>query len=101
MHIILTGDQFSPCHWLAQTMLRRLLNRYSPDIVIIHGSDTGVDETVKLVAKCMRLKTEKHLVDSGHLMPIGSGIARCPGPAPDYVSSCTARYSMRGQGIWH
>ena len=32
------------------------------------GTDTGVDEAVKRIAKGLRLKTEEHQTDSGQLV---------------------------------
>jgi hypothetical protein len=62
-----TGDRFWNCHQLIAVILRHLLGRYGPDIVIVPGDDTGVDEVVKRVAKGMRLKNGAHLADSTHL----------------------------------
>jgi YspA, cpYpsA-related SLOG family len=56
MRIILTGDRFWPCHKLIAEILRRLLAKYGPDIVIAHGDDTGVDETVAFVCSGFKLR---------------------------------------------
>jgi len=36
MRIAVTGDRFWPCNQLAVTILRRLVARYGPGIVIVH-----------------------------------------------------------------
>ena len=45
MRIIVTGDR----HWyapdLAENVLARLLLRYGPAIVIVHGAATGIDRS--------------------------------------------------------
>jgi acetylglutamate kinase len=43
MRIVATGGRFWVCRQLAETVLRRLLARYGPDVVIVHGADPGVD----------------------------------------------------------
>ena len=57
MRIILTGDRFWPCHKLIAGIVRRLLAKYGPDIVIAHGDDTGVDESVAVVCRGFRIRT--------------------------------------------
>jgi hypothetical protein len=39
MRIVIGGDQFWPCYFLAASVIRRLTIRYGPDIVIVHGDD--------------------------------------------------------------
>jgi hypothetical protein len=73
MRIVIGGDQFWPCHKLAAVVLRRVATRYGPDIVIVHGDETGVAEAFALAAKGQRLKTDQHAVDFGHL---GDGAIR-------------------------
>jgi hypothetical protein len=63
MRIIVAGDQFWPCHKLAAAILRRLVVRHGPDIVIVHGDDTGVAESFATAAKGQRIKTEEHQAD--------------------------------------
>jgi hypothetical protein len=67
MRIVIGGDQFWPCHRLASAILRRLVVRYGPDIVIVHSDDIGVVESFALAAEGMRVKTDEHLTDSSHL----------------------------------
>jgi hypothetical protein len=56
MQVILTGDRFWPCHKLVADIVRRMIARYGPDIVIVHGNDTGVDEAVAIVCRGFRMK---------------------------------------------
>jgi hypothetical protein len=37
MRILVTGDRFWGCYDLAAAILRRLVARYGPDIIIIRG----------------------------------------------------------------
>jgi hypothetical protein len=67
MRVIVTGDRFWPCHQLAAAILRRLVARYGPDIVIVHGDDTGVEESFATAAKGLRIQTEAYPADFGHL----------------------------------
>jgi hypothetical protein len=67
MRIIITRDQFWPCHKLGAPILRRLVARYGPGIVIVHGDDTGVEESYATAVKGLRITTEAHPVDFDHL----------------------------------
>jgi len=58
MRIVVTGDRFWPCNQLAVTILRRLVARYGPDIVIVHGGDPGVDESFAMACKGLRITVE-------------------------------------------
>ncbi len=57
MRVVVGGDQFWPCHKLAAAVLRRMATCYGPEIVIVHGDDTGVAESFALAAKGQRIKT--------------------------------------------
>jgi hypothetical protein len=73
MRVVIGGDQFWPCHRLAAGVLRRMAARYGPDIVIVHGDETGVAESFAMAARGQRIKTEPHATDFGHL---GDGAIR-------------------------
>jgi hypothetical protein len=73
MRIVIGDDQFWQCHRLAATVPRRMASRDGPDIVIVHGDETGVAESFATAARGQRLKTEQHTVDFGHL---GDGAIR-------------------------
>jgi hypothetical protein len=63
MRVIVTGDRFWSCHQLATAILRRLVARYGPDIVIVHGDATGVDESFATAAKGLGIAVEAHPAD--------------------------------------
>lgn len=60
MRILVTGDRFWNCHQLAAEVIRRLVQRYGPDIVIVHGDATGVDESFATAAKGLGVSVEAH-----------------------------------------
>jgi SLOG family YspA-like protein len=45
MRIVATGDTGWECRELASRVLRRLVARYGPDIVTVHGNEPGVDSS--------------------------------------------------------
>jgi hypothetical protein len=67
MRIIIAGAQFWPCHKLASGILRRMVARYGPDIVIVHVDDTGVAEFFATAARGQRIRTEEHVANFAHL----------------------------------
>lgn len=67
MRIILTGDRFWPCHKLIAEIVRRLLAKYGRDIVIAHGDDAGVDESVAIVCRSLKLRAIVYPCDWGRL----------------------------------
>ena len=48
--VVITGDRFWGCPDLAEQVLNRLLARYGPDLVIIHGGANGVDQAFHVAA---------------------------------------------------
>jgi hypothetical protein len=67
LRIIVTGDRFWNCHKLAAAILRRLLARYGPESLIVHGDETGFEESFATAARGLRIKTEAHPADFDHL----------------------------------
>jgi hypothetical protein len=63
MRILITGDRSWACHKLATTILDRLIARYGPDLVIVHGDATGVDESFGTAAKGLGLSVEAHAAE--------------------------------------
>jgi len=63
MRIVVTGDRFWPCNQLAVTILRRLVARYGPEIVIVHGGDPGVDESFAMACRGLGITVEACLSD--------------------------------------
>lgn len=62
MRIVITGDTGWECRELASRVLRRLVARYGPDIVIIHGNESGVDSSFA-AAKELGLTAEARVID--------------------------------------
>jgi hypothetical protein len=62
MRILITGDRFWPCNNLASAILLRLVARYGPDIVIVHGGATGVDESFDTAPRGHGIAVEAHPV---------------------------------------
>lgn len=62
MRILITGCRFWKCHNLAYGVLQRLMARYGPDLVIVHGGAAGVDDAFDLAAKGLGLAVEPHPV---------------------------------------
>jgi hypothetical protein len=63
MRMLVLGDRCLECRELATTILRRLLARYGPDIVIIHGGESGVDESFSAACQELGLTTEVRLAN--------------------------------------
>ena len=63
MRIVITGDTGWECRELASRVLRRVVARYGPDIVIIHGNEPGVDSSFAAAAKEIGVAVEARLID--------------------------------------
>jgi hypothetical protein len=63
MRIIVTGGRSWACHKLAAVILRRLVAHYGPEIVIVLGDATGVDESFATAAKGVGIAVEAHPAD--------------------------------------
>jgi YspA, cpYpsA-related SLOG family len=50
MRIVITGDTEWDCRELASRALRRIVARYGPDIVVVHGNELGVDSSFAAAA---------------------------------------------------
>ena len=65
-------------HWrcddVAEAILNRLLARYGPDIVIIHGGAPGVDQSFHVACRELGITVEPHLAD-------WKGLGNVAGPA--------------------
>ncbi len=46
MRILIVGDRNWTCPRLAEKIVNRLLDRYGGDMLIIHGGEPGVDQTI-------------------------------------------------------
>jgi hypothetical protein len=63
MRILVTGDRDWICFDLAAAIVRRLLKRYGPDIVIVHGGCVGVDDSFRGACRWLRVQDEQHAPD--------------------------------------
>jgi hypothetical protein len=87
MRILVTGDRHWNCTDLAERVVNRLLARYGPDMVIIHGGACGVDEAFAKACRKLGVVAEPHLADSKALgnvagpartrATVGSGADMC------------------------
>jgi hypothetical protein len=61
MRVIVTGDR----HWnvpeLAEDVINRLLARYGPDLVIVHGGAAGIDQSFAVACRELGVTAEAHL----------------------------------------
>jgi hypothetical protein len=74
LRILITGDRHWRCTDLADQIVARLMRRYGPNVVIVHGDPTGVVESFELVRK----ELVSHDALSGviaSLLPIGRIVA--------------------------
>ena len=62
MRILIVGDRHWNCSELAEQIVTRLLARYGPTIVIIHGGEPGVDHAVAAACQELAVRAEPRLV---------------------------------------
>jgi hypothetical protein len=62
MRIIVAGDRFWVCPQLASAIVKRLVERYGPEIVIVHGDGTGVEEAFANACHGHGITAEAHPV---------------------------------------
>jgi hypothetical protein len=74
MRILITGDRHWRCDDLAEQVLNRLLARYGPNLVVVHGGVPGVDQSFNVVSRELGLTVEPHLAD-------WKGLGKVAGPA--------------------
>jgi hypothetical protein len=60
MRVIVTGDRAWDCRELAGSVLRRLVARYGPRLVVVHGDAGGVDAAFAAAAGSLGLAVEAH-----------------------------------------
>jgi hypothetical protein len=63
MRILVTGDRRWNCDELAARVLRRMVERYGPDLVIVHGGAPGVDWAFSRACRELDVGAEAHLAD--------------------------------------
>jgi hypothetical protein len=58
MRIVITGDRAGSCNEPASVVLRRLIARYGPEIIVVHGGGDGVDASFAEAAKALGIAIE-------------------------------------------
>jgi hypothetical protein len=67
MRVIITGDRAWHAPALAAEVVKRLLVRYGPDLVIVHGGATGIDWSFTQACANLGVKVEVHPARWDHL----------------------------------
>jgi hypothetical protein len=63
MHIVVTGETAWASDELAMVVVQRLIARYGPEIVILRGGETGVDESFNEACKSLGIAVEARLAN--------------------------------------
>ncbi|AGA30703.1 DUF2493 domain-containing protein [Singulisphaera acidiphila] len=63
IRVLITGDREWACLGIAEAVVTRLVARYGPGVVIVHGGAKGVDLSFELAAREQELATEVHEAD--------------------------------------
>lgn len=64
LRVLVTGSRDWACHAVAEQVIARLLSRYGPNVVVVHGAcPTGVDATFDAEAKANGIDVEAHPAD--------------------------------------
>ena len=67
--IVTAGDREWQCDELAKVVVNRLIARYGPVVVIVHGNEPGVDNSIATAAKDLGATAEARVIDrkqTGH-----------------------------------
>lgn len=60
MRVLITGDRNWECLGLAERVVNRLLARYGPGLVVVHGAATGVDASFAEACEALGVDHEPH-----------------------------------------
>jgi hypothetical protein len=63
MRVLVTGDRNWHSADLAERILNRLLARYGPTLIIVHGGATGIDRAFAEAAEHLGIEQEAHPAD--------------------------------------
>ena len=63
MRVLITGSRDWRCRELAEDVIARLISRYGPHLVIVHGGAAGVDAAFAEAARDHDLEVEAHAAD--------------------------------------
>ena len=76
MRIVVTGERAWACDDLAMVVVQRLIDRYGPNLVIVHGGQNGVDESFNKACKSLGVAVEVQLAKCGterqEMTPLGA-----------------------------
>lgn len=73
LRVLITGSRDWACHAVAEQVIARLLARYGPNLVIVHGAcDTGVDAAFDAEAQANGIPVEPHPALWGNLTAPGA-----------------------------
>lgn len=62
--ILITGSRDWACHAVAEQVIARLLSRYGPNLILIHGAcPTGVDAAFDEASRDQGIAVERHPAD--------------------------------------
>jgi hypothetical protein len=61
MRIVITGERSWRCDELATAVVRRLVKRYGANLTIVHGGQSGVDESFNTACKILEIALEVRL----------------------------------------
>jgi hypothetical protein len=67
MRIIVGGDRFWNCDQVAENIVRWLVARYGPNIVIALGGAPGVDQSFSMACRRLGVTIDVYLADFSHL----------------------------------
>jgi hypothetical protein len=116
MRILVTGDRHWRCDDLAEQIVNRLIARYGPDLVVVHGGAPGVDQSFSEACRHLGIPAEPHLADWKGLKNIAgparnremvqSGADLCVALHPTLETSKGTRDCIRqalaaGIPVWH
>jgi YspA, cpYpsA-related SLOG family len=92
--IHLAGDRHWRCDELAEQIVSRLLERYGPDLVVVHGGAPGVDDAFAAACRELGITAEAHVADwkglgnVAGLRPTGTCVEAC------YLDRQVARFLL-------
>jgi hypothetical protein len=67
MRVAVAGDKNWHADDLAGSVVTRLLRRYGPGLVIVHGRNCGVDQSFSVAREGLGVKVDLYLVDYHHV----------------------------------
>jgi hypothetical protein len=114
--ILVTGDRNWRCCYVAKRLVERLVARYGPGIVIVHGDARGVDQAVSMACMDLGVAQERHpaiwgrhgdaagpirnaeMVEAGAILCVAVHQMLCVGRG---TKDCARRAIAAGIPTWH